>query len=219
MTGDPALFVKGLAFGLALAAPVGPIGLLCIRRTLVSGPAAGIAGGLGAATADAAYGLLAGGGLAVLSAWLIAARTPIQVAGGLLLLWMAWAAWAESRRARPEAGVAPMPAGLGSAFLGTLLLTLANPMTILTFTALFGAMALPADGEGVAVLPLVAGVFLGSAAWWVLLCSGVALAGRHVGPGTMRLVDRGSALLIGGFGLHALVTAAMAAGAGAGVAP
>jgi threonine/homoserine/homoserine lactone efflux protein len=213
MTGDAALFAKGLAFGLALAAPVGPIGLLCIRRTLVSGPVAGIAGGLGAATADAAYGLLAGGGLAVLSAWLIAARTPIQVAGGLLLLWMAWAAWRESRRPRPEAGPAPMPGGLGSAFLGTLLLTLANPMTILTFTALFGAMALPTGeaGEGVAVLPLVAGVFLGSAAWWVVLCSGVALAGRHVGPGTMRLVDRGSALLIGGFGLHALVTAAMAA--------
>ncbi|HYE50141.1 MAG TPA: LysE family transporter, partial [Azospirillaceae bacterium] len=184
MTPDPILFAKGLGLGLALAAPVGPIGLLCIRRTLAHGPLAGIAGGLGAAVADGFYGLLAGGGLAALSAWLMSVQTPMRVAGAALLFWLAWGAWrtavpADRRDAGEGTGAGEAAPGgrLLPAFLSTTALTLANPMTILSFTALFGAMALPAGEAGAtAVAVLVGGVFLGSAAWWVALCSGVALA-------------------------------------------
>lgn len=169
-----AAFVKGLAFGFVLAASVGPMWVLCLRRTLVSGPGTGLASGLGVAAADASYAALAAFGLGAASQLIAAQQVAIGLAGALVLAWLG-ARSLLARTAPLETGGAAAASGYGSAFLSTFGLTLANPPTLLAFAAVFAALGLTVVGDTGAAALAVLGVFLGSAAWWTALA---AVAGR-----------------------------------------
>jgi threonine/homoserine/homoserine lactone efflux protein len=191
--------LKGAGIGLAIAAPVGPIGLLCIRRTLERGPLQGFVSGLGAAAADGVYGLVAAFGLSV-AALLIEQQAGLRVAGAALLLWLAWGTWRAGVPTRvADAGEG---GGLLASFLGTFALTVTNPATILSFAGVIAALGPEGAGGGVA---LVVGIVLGSAAWWLGLSFAVGRLRARVTPGAMAWINRASALVLAGFAMAALV--------------
>jgi threonine/homoserine/homoserine lactone efflux protein len=198
---DAGMFLRGLAIGFAVAAPVGAIGVLCIRRTLAHGRAAGFVSGLGAATADAAYGAIAAFGLASLSGLLVDHEQPIRLVGGLFLCWLGLRTLRAAPAAMAGAEAAPR---LASAYASTLALTLTNPSTILSFAAIFAGAGLVGGRSGSAAL-MVLGVFLGSAAWWLLLSGGVGLLRGALTPARLRWVNRVSGCAILAFGVVALV--------------
>lgn len=194
---------KGIIIGLSIAAPVGPIGVLCIRRSLAEGQKMGLATGLGAATADAAYGCVAGFGLTAISSFLVGQRFWLGFLGGLFLCYLG----IRTLISRPAAQAAEVRGGgLLSAYLSTLFLTLTNPMTILSFVAVFAGLGLVASPDYFSASVLVAGVFIGSAAWWLLLSSGVALFRSRVNSGWMQAVNRLSGGVVLAFGLYSLST-------------
>ncbi len=191
------LFVQSLLIGLSIAAPVGPIGLLTIQRTLQSGSAVGLATGLGAAVADAVYGAVGAYGVSAMIHALTAARLPLAVGGGLFLLWMAW-----SILRAPVAQHAAQVSGgsdLLRCFAGTFVLTLSNPATILSFIAVFGVMA----GRSAVASPsvMIAGVLIGSALWWLLLSTVVGRLRERFDARWRRRVNVASALVLAGFAL------------------
>lgn len=200
---DPGVFLRGLVIGFAIAAPVGPIGVLCIRRTLADGRLAGLLSGLGAATADAVYGFVAAFGLTLVSGLLISQQDWIRLLGGLYLCYLGLRSW--------TAPVAEEPAtasgrGLLGAYASTFFLTLTNPVTILSFVAIFAGLGLAGqaeDGYAAAGL-LVVGVFSGSALWWLSLSTAVSVFRRLLTPQRLRWVNRLSGALILGFGAVAL---------------
>jgi len=191
------LFGQSLLIGLSIAAPVGPIGLLTIQRTLQSGPAVGLATGLGAAVADAVYGAIGAYGVTAMIQALSAARLPLAIGGGAFLLWMAWSIWrapVAERAAQAGGGT-----DLMRCFAGTFVLTLSNPATILSFIAVFGAMA----GRATVASPtvMIAGVLIGSALWWLLLSAGVGHLRERFDARWRRRVNVVSALVLAGFAL------------------
>jgi threonine/homoserine/homoserine lactone efflux protein len=192
---------RGAFLGLSIAAPVGPIGLLCIRRTLADGWRIGLATGLGAASADAVYGAIAAGGLGALSGLLVRQRFALQLAGGIFLLWIG----IRTLRQRPPANPAPTQGpGLPGAFAATFALTLANPMTILSFVGLFAATGLGSGTSTAALVPLVLGVFIGSATWWLGLSAAVSRLRDRVTPGGMLWINRISGGAVAAYGLKTL---------------
>jgi threonine/homoserine/homoserine lactone efflux protein len=197
------LFIRGLIFGLAIAAPVGPIGLLCIRRTITDGRLVGFVSGLGAATADALYGSVAALGLQALSSLIFSLNAALQIVGGMALIWIGLT----TMIARPvPVSIEPTPTRrrLLSAYFSTLLLTLANPATILIFTVIFAGLG--TVGKGGMGLVLVVGVACGSALWWTLLSGGVSLMRQRVTVPVLRLINLVSGLVIIGFGVTALLS-------------
>ncbi len=204
---DVALFAQSLLIGLSIAAPVGPIGLLVIQRTLQRGAAIGLATGLGAAAADALYGAVGAFGVAWLIDALQGARMPLALGGGAFLLWLAWSTWHSApatRAAAPSSG-----SGLAQSFAGTFVLTLSNPATIFSFIAVFGTLG--ARMQVASPWVMVAGVLLGSALWWLLLCAGVARLRARFDARAMVWVNRLSALLLAGFALWQWGSLALAA--------
>lgn len=197
-----ATFLKGLMIGVAVAAPVGPIGMLCIQRTLAGGAAIGFASGLGAALADALYAAVAAFGIGAVMQLLAAHATAIRLVGGVLLIVLALRML--KRGDAPEPAVLPGTASFATALGSVAMLTLANPATILSFIAIFAGVGDVAARHPAA---LVFGVFLGSAAWWLFLAGATGVMRRRVTPGIRRAIDVLSALCLGGFGLAALVGA------------
>jgi threonine/homoserine/homoserine lactone efflux protein len=195
--------LKGLVVGLSIAAPVGPIGLLCIRRSLEQGRVVGLVTGLGAATADAAYGCIAGFGLTAVSGFLLAHVSLLRVGGGAALCYLGVRTFL-SAPAQREAQV--KADGLASAYFSTLVLTLANPLTILSFVAIFAGFGLTASPSYGAAAVLVAGVFVGSALWWLFLSTSVALMRHRVSDSWMQAINRLSGGGIVAFGLYSLST-------------
>jgi threonine/homoserine/homoserine lactone efflux protein len=199
---DPALFLRGLVLGFTIAAAVGPISLLVIRRTLAEGRVVGLVSGLGVATADGTYGAIAAFGLTAVTDLLVDWRRALGVIGGAFLLWLAW------RTFTAVPGDAADPdrrRGLPGAYLSTLGLTLTNPMTILSFAALFVGLGVTGgDPAGATVLTL--GVFAGSALWWVVLTTVVSAFRSRLTPSGMRRVNMASGLLIGTFAVVAIAT-------------
>ncbi len=195
------IFASGLLLGLSIAAPVGPMGLLCINRTLQRGLVAGLCVGFGIATGDAAYGAVAALGLATVTDALIAYALPLRLIGGGFLIWMGIKAWRMAHTPRPPRDRIAGNGGLTGDYAIAVGLTLTNPATILSFIATFGALGL-ATREGGAGL-LVAGVFLGSALWWLGLCTAIALARKALTTGAMVWIDRLSALVLIAFGMAA----------------
>jgi threonine/homoserine/homoserine lactone efflux protein len=191
-----ALFFKGLAFGFVLAATVGPMWVLCLRRTLAYGALTGFASGMGIAVADGFYGAVAAFGLTAISGFLLAHAFWIGLAGGMFLVWLG----VKTLLSRPALeGEAARPASLAQAFLSTLGLTLANPPTILAFAAIFAGLGLAASADYAAAALVTLGVFLGSASWQlVFAASAGALRGR-IGPRLLRAVNVASGLSILGF--------------------
>jgi threonine/homoserine/homoserine lactone efflux protein len=190
---------KGAILGFSIAAPVGPIGALAISRTVRDGRVAGLATGLGAASADSVYGAVAACGLAVAAGPAAAATTWLRWAGGVFLV--LWGIRMLAARGRAEAAV-PARAS-GGAFLSAFLLTLANPMTILAFAAMLGSFG--AAGAGKGAFPMVAGVFLGSMAWWTLLSSAVAAVTGKLDGRWLTALDRVCGCAVAAFGVHALL--------------
>lgn len=191
--------IKGIAIGFSIAAPVGPIGVLCIRRSLANGKWVGLATGLGAATADAAYGAIAGFGLTVVSGFLISQRLWLNLFGGIFLCLLGLRTFV-SKPAKATAVTEVLT--LAPAYASTILLTLANPMTIFSFLAVFAGLGLATAANYVTASLLVIGVFAGSALWWVILSTAVGGIRSHVSDSWMQLVNRLSGCLILGFGIY-----------------
>lgn len=216
---------KGMGIGVAVAAPVGPIGLLCIQRTLNDGRINGLLSGLGAATADAVFGFIAAFGLTLVSTFMLAQKNWLAGIGGLYLLYLGVQMMRTSSTSTELISVETSVAELDvdetsidetsatsqrstalSAYASTFLLTLTNPMTILAFLAIYAGLGLAAGtGDYGSATLLVMGVFLGSAGWWLLL-SGVADRLRHrVDARVLRWVNLVAGVVVIGFGLFALI--------------
>jgi threonine/homoserine/homoserine lactone efflux protein len=201
---DIRFYLKGLLLGFSIAAPVGPIGILCIRRTLADGRASGLVSGLGAATADAVYGCVAAFGLTLISNLILGLRTWLNLAGGAFLCYLG----VRTLLAQPAEEAAPAgDGGLWRAYLSTFFLTLTNPMTILSFAATFAGLGLAGVSGGYgASVALVLGVLTGSALWWLLLSGGVSLFRARFDARALRWLNRISGLVLLGFGLWALLS-------------
>lgn len=191
-----ALFLKGLAFGFLLAATVGPMWVLCLRRTLAFGAATGLASGMGIAVADGVYGAVAAFGLTAISGALLAQAFWIGLAGAAFLVWLG----VKTLLARPGAeGEAPRPASLAQAFLSTLALTLANPPTILAFAAIFAGLGLAASADYASAAAITLAVFLGSASWWLILALGAGRLRARLDARLLRGINLVSGATILGF--------------------
>jgi len=202
---NAALLLRGIVIGFSIAAPVGPIGVLCIRRTLADGRVIGLATGLGAATADAVYGCLAAFGLTALTSALVGGQMWIRLIGGAFLLFLGVRTFLTPSG---EKSAEVKATGLLGAFGSTFLLTLTNPMTILSFAAVFAALGLgTAHPEPLAAASLVLGVFLGSGLWWLTLSAGVGLFRDRIDARGLRWVNRFSGAVIFAFGALAVAGA------------
>ena len=200
---DAGLAIRGFVLGFVIAASVGPITLLVIRRTLGAGWPMGIASGMGVATADAAYGAVAAFGIAVIADVLVAISRPLGIIGGAALIWIG-----VRTAMRPSISVeatAPSARGLAAGYLSILGLTLTNPMTIILYGAVIVSVGVPASSN--AALALWSGLALGSVAWWFVLVPLVALVRGRLSPRVLRGITIASGLIIGVFGVIALVGA------------
>ena len=196
--------IKGLIIGLSIAVPVGPIGILCIRRTLTQGRVVGFLSGLGAATADAFYGAVAGFGLTFLSNFLIGQQTWLRLVGGVILCYLGIRTFLSKPA---EQGASVEENSLWNAYLSTFFLTLTNPMTILFFAAVFAGLGVGSAGDHyVSAGILVLGVFIGSALWWLILSGFTGLLRGMFNPKRLQWLNRISGLIIIGFGLFAFLS-------------
>jgi threonine/homoserine/homoserine lactone efflux protein len=187
--------VKGFAIGFAVAAPVGPVGLLCIRRSILDGRLAGFVTGLGAATGDSVLGLIAALGLTSVTVFLTGHARGFQLIGGLCLLAIGLAT---IRSRPPERTRQPVHApNLTAAYVSTVFITIANPITIAGFIAIFTGFGVGLTTTGITQISwLVAGVFLGSAAWWLLLSGFAAWLGKKIPDGGLHAINIGTGLAI-----------------------
>ena len=194
--------VKGGLIGFSIAAPVGPIGVLCIRRTLAEGRASGFVSGLGAASADALYGCVAGFGLTYISGLLVSQQAGLRLVGGAFLCYLG----IRTLLARPAQRAASFKGnGLLQAYATTFFLTLTNPMTILSFAAIFAGLGVAdSGGDYIRASLLVLGVFMGSGFWWLLLSGGVGAYRDKFPSSGLVWINRISGVIIAGFGLFAL---------------
>jgi threonine/homoserine/homoserine lactone efflux protein len=193
---------RGLVLGFTIAAPVGPIGLLCIQRTVAFGWWHGFVAGLGAATADASYGAVAALGLSAVSNFLIGQSFWLRLVGGVFLLFLGLRAFLLSP---PQNTAFSGMKNLWGIYVSTLLLTLTNPMTILSFAAFFAGFGFGAGTPTSSAVLLVVGVFLGSSCWWLLLSSGAGLLRGRLGPRFLVWINRMSGFAIVGFAIYILV--------------
>lgn len=196
------IFAKGLAIGFAMAVPVGPVGLLCIRRSLNYGLRAALWSGLGAALADAVFAVLAAAGLASLHSLLLALERELYLAGGAFLLLLGlWTLFRHS-------GEVQAPPADHGAVATAFLLTVTNPMTLFAFLGFFAAVGVGVTGGLAAgIATLTAGVFLGSLLWWSLLSTGVGTLRRWIHGSLLQGLNRISAVGIAGFGVFVLLDA------------
>jgi threonine/homoserine/homoserine lactone efflux protein len=190
------LLLKGLAFGFILAATVGPMWILVLRRTLAAGALAGLASGMGVAVADGFYGAVAAFGLTAISGFLLAHAFWIGLVGAVFLLYLG----IKTLAARPEVQQGEeKDLSLPAAFLSTLGLTLTNPPTILAFAAIFAGLGLAASADYGDAALIVAAVFAGSAAWWIVLALGAGRLRGRLGPRLFRAINIVSGISILGF--------------------
>lgn len=192
------LFVKSVGVGLAVAAPVGPMSLLCMRRSLTEGWRRGVATGAGIAVGDAVYAAVAALGLAGVSAFVTANGRWLHLAAGLMLLWLGLM----TLRRKPADGAAEVKAAGSSlaAFWQSVLLTLTNPPTIVMFAAVFAALAPKAGLDGAGAAATVLGVLMGSLLWWLLVVGLVSVFRHAIGPRVRRLIDIAAGLFLAVFG-------------------
>ncbi len=202
---EPTFFLKGLILGFVVAAPVGPIGILCARRTLTDGRRAGFFSGMGAATADAIYGFIAAFGLTFISDFLAAHQAWLRIVGGILLCVIG----AKTVITAPEqkSEIPKSALRFAGMYTSTFFLTLTNPMTIFSFAAVFAGFGLAgARGSLMAAGTLIVGVFLGSAIWWLFLVGVVSIFKRRLKHHELLWVNRIAGLVIAGSGVLALLS-------------
>ena len=194
------LLAQGVVLGFSIAAPVGPIGVLCIRRTLQNGFKSGLASGLGAASADATYGAIAAAGLTLVAYFLARQQTWLGMLGGAFLLFLGVRTFRNPSMSAD--GGDTQVNTLGGDYLSAFLLTLSNPITIFSFAALFGGLsARSGGGFKTSAFVLVLGVFIGSALWWLTLTTGVSIFRNRFSQGMMLWVNRAAGAVIFCFGL------------------
>ncbi len=194
--------IKGLLIGFSIAAPVGPIGILTIKRTLTEGRVSGFVTGMGAAMADTFYGIIAGFGLTAIASFLLTQATWIKLIGGSFLLFLG----VKSFITKPASTAANVDSkGLFNNLISTFFLTIANPTTILSFLAIFAGLGLGTTKASYAsTVSLVLGVFIGSALWWFILSSIVSYFQSKITPVRLIWINRLSGLILISFGLYAL---------------
>jgi len=188
-------FLKGVAVGAIIAVPVGPVGVLCLHKSIFEGPLAGLVAGLGAASADTVFGIIAAFGLSFISQWLLGYQGPLRAAGGCYLLY-----------AGAHAFLSPPPARLGEhhdaetlmrGFFSTFVLTITNPITILAFLGIFAALGLGGTHATLLLAGImVAGVWTGSLLWWLSLSFGIGMFRRAIGPRQLVWISRGSGVIL-----------------------
>jgi len=196
------IFFRGLIIGFSIAAPVGPIGVFCIRRTLAEGRLAGFLSGMGAASADMFYGAVAAFGLTAVQELLIGQSSWLRIVGGLFLLYLG----GKTFFSKPaEKAAVSRRGGMFGAYITTFFLTITNPLTILSFIAIFAGLRLgETDGSYFSATFMVLGVFIGSAAWWLTLSTGVSLLREKFTPDLLTWINRLAGMVIIVFGLLAL---------------
>ncbi len=197
-----AFFVRGLVIGFSIAATVGPMSTLCIQRTIHKGFLAGLISGLGIASADGCYGSIAAFGITVVTTLLIRLQLWIHVIGGLFLIYLGIRTLLTppaERAARAKA------TNLSSMYLSTFLLTLTNPLTIISFAAIFAGIGIGINSTSASVL-VVAGVFLGSTLWWIILTSSLSILRIKLAPMWLHWINRVSGIIILLFGIFALLS-------------
>jgi len=196
--------LKGIAVGIVIAVPVGPVGVMCVRRTIFEGKRAGFVSGLGAATADALFGLIAAFGLTFVSDWLIGYHQWLRIAGGFYLLYIGGSALLAKLEARQSSE--PNAESALRHFLSTFALTLTNPITILAFLGIFSALGLSgADATFARAAMMVLGVWLGSLLWWLALTFGLGSLFHSFEARHLKWINHasGTILLLSGAGLLA----------------
>lgn len=187
--------LKGIAVGIVIAVPVGPVGVMCVRRTIFEGKRAGFVSGLGAATADALFGCIAAFGLTFVSDWLIGYHQWLRIAGGCYLLYVGGSALLAEPE--PKQSAEPDAEGLLRDFLSTFALTLTNPITILAFLGIFSALGLSgADATFSRAAMMVLGVWLGSLLWWLALTLGLGSLFRSFEARHLKWVNRASGIIL-----------------------
>jgi threonine/homoserine/homoserine lactone efflux protein len=202
--------VKGVAIGIVIALPVGPVGILCVRRTLFEGPSYGFVSGMGAATADTIFGVIAAAGLTFLRDWLLSYQDWFGAAGGLFLLFFGIRTLLippTARETMPVTGERHV-----KAYVSTFALTITNPITILAFAAIFAKIGV-AESAGLFTLgALVLGVFAGSLLWWLALSFGLFWVHRIAGTFHLAWLNRisGGILALSGAGLLGAALKALA---------
>lgn len=195
-------FLKGVILGFSIAAPVGPIGILCIRRTLQFGRFSGFFSGLGAASADALFAIIAAFGLTFISNFLMAGQFWLRLIGGVFLLYLGWKTFF-SKLSNDNKEISHTT--LLNDFISTFFLTLTNPLTILSFLAVFAGLGLSSiESSYFEASTLVLGVFLGSAAWWLFLSEGITLFRKKVSQEMRLWINRIAGIIIAMFGIAAL---------------
>ena len=199
---DTNFFFRGLIIGFVIAAPVGPIGVLCIHRTLTEGKIHGLISGLGAATADAIYGSIAALGLTFISSFLIEQQLWFRIIGAVFLCGLGIRTIFSKAAKKPSAVNGQ---GLAANYGSTFFLTLMNPMTILAFAAVFAGLGITSSHHGFAGL-LIAGVFTGSCIWWTLLSSAAGLFRQKISHDNLIWLNRISGTIIMFFGLLIILT-------------
>jgi|BarGraIncu00222A_1022003.scaffolds.fasta_scaffold124573_1 threonine/homoserine/homoserine lactone efflux protein len=200
---DLVVFLKGIFIGFAMAIPIGPIGIMCIRKTLTEGRLRGLIIGLGAATADMLYGCVAAFGLTVISNTLYNQRIWIRMIGGTLLIFLG----IRTFRAHPaDPKTTTNSSGILRSYLTTVFLTLTNPLTIFAFIAVFVALGLEHMSGYIPASTLVGGIFIGSSLWFLSLSSGVILFRKKLDIAGLRWVNRIAGILIIISGIIAMVS-------------
>src|SRR4030042_2479204 len=197
------IFLKGLLVGFLVATPVGPIGLLCIQRTLSEGKMHGLVSGLGAATADAIYGLIAALGLTFVSNFLVKEQFCVQLFGGLFLCYLGVRTFLSKSAGQDSS--ADVPSHIGN-YGSTFLLALTSPITILVFAAGFASLGAVSLGTHyLSVVLSVSGVFTGSALWWFMLCGIAGILHGKISLDKLTMFNKVSGIIITVFGLVILL--------------
>ena len=201
---EASFFVRGLLIGLSIAATVGPMSVLCMQRTVYKGQLYGLVSGLGIATADAVYGGIAAFGVALIANFLVSQQLWIRLIGGVFLLYLG----IKTLLTRPAERAASASAnGFIGAYVSTFLLTLTNPLTILSFAAIFAGIGVGGASKSyVSATIVVAGVFIGSTLWWCILTGGISLLRGKFTARWLLWINRISGAIIALFGIAALLS-------------
>jgi threonine/homoserine/homoserine lactone efflux protein len=203
------LVLSGVLMGLIAAAPIGPVNLICIRRTFAFGTLNGFFSGLGAALGDGVFAAVTGFGLTWIAQLIQGYSTIIELVGGAMMVWFGWRSFVAPVVPRcPETGVMDRSrTNLGRAMLSTFALTVTNPATLMFFGGMFAGLGGLAGGAGsfTDASLVVAGVVGGSALWWLVLTAMIGLFHTRIDEKAMRAINRGSGALVGIFGLAVLI--------------
>jgi threonine/homoserine/homoserine lactone efflux protein len=204
------LIVSGVVIGLVLAVPIGPVNLICIRRTLAFGPVNGFVSGLGAALGDTIFAIVTGFGLTVIAQLIRGYASILELSGGCMLIYFGVHTFVSKVETRIADKIAVREKGASTlvrAMASTFALTITNPATLLGFAALFAGLGGLAGGHPdlISAAFVVVGVAGGSTLWWLVLTTIVGLFHASINDHVMAIINRGSGVAVVGFGLAVLI--------------